>query len=109
MQTPTLALVVRRDRDIESFKPVPFYAVMAEFEAGAWRYRAAWQVPEALADPEGRCLAREAADQVAAKVAGQPGEVIEAKTQRKSQARGKNVNNIFTLFGGCGCQLFFLS
>ncbi|MBR7393183.1 DNA topoisomerase, partial [Klebsiella pneumoniae] len=32
VQTPTLALVVTRDREIESFKAVPFHTIRAEIQ-----------------------------------------------------------------------------
>ncbi|MCG3110108.1 Reverse gyrase 1 [Metallosphaera sp. J1] len=34
VQTPTLAMIVRRDREIESFKPEIYYVVLASFEGG---------------------------------------------------------------------------
>ena len=33
VQTPTLALIVERDRQIANFEPQPFWRIEAEFEA----------------------------------------------------------------------------
>jgi DNA topoisomerase-3 len=85
VQTPTLALVVRCDQEIENFRPVSFYSVRATFAAGVSQYAGVWQVPEALADAEGRCLERAAADAVVARVAGKPGRVVSAESKPKAE------------------------
>ncbi|MEY2341548.1 DNA topoisomerase 3 [Acidithiobacillus sp. IBUN Pt1247-S3] len=59
VQTPTLSLVVRRDREIEQFRPQDFYAVEGLGEKDAWK--AVWQAPDALRetpsfDAEGRLV-----------------------------------------------------
>ena len=38
VQTPTLALVVERDREIENFKPEPYWIVKAMYDKGGQRY-----------------------------------------------------------------------
>lgn len=38
VQTPTLAIVVRRDLEVESFKPEPYFVVLAKFKRGAEEY-----------------------------------------------------------------------
>jgi len=40
VQTPTLALIVRRDEEIENFKPQPYWIVKAIFEKGGIKYEA---------------------------------------------------------------------
>lgn len=47
VQTPTLALLVRREQEIRNFKPEPFWEVVAEFRTeDASRYRGKWHGPE---------------------------------------------------------------
>ncbi|ACY18584.1 DNA topoisomerase 3 [Haliangium ochraceum] len=56
VQTPTLALIVRREREIESFESKPFWQVLATFavpgEAGA-SYEGIWQRPREAGDDAG--------------------------------------------------------
>lgn len=85
VQTPTLALVVNRDREIENFKPLPYFTLAATFQAKAGVYPGIWMVPEDRADPEGRCLDKSLAAAVAAKIGGKPGTVIEAERQQKKE------------------------
>ena len=51
VQTPTLALVARREEEIRAFKPEPYWLVEAKFEAGgerfyAGRYMGGKRIPE---------------------------------------------------------------
>ena len=71
VQTPTLKLVVDRDREIEGFTSAPYFEVMATFAAAAGTFRAKWQTGRDQSDAEGRCISRPAALQVAQKVQGQ--------------------------------------
>lgn len=43
VQTPTLAIVVNRDREIENFKPVPYYTIKAIFENDGNKYIGVYQ------------------------------------------------------------------
>ncbi len=42
VQTPTLALIVGRDREIAEFVPTDYYEVRADFRAAAGEYRGVW-------------------------------------------------------------------
>ncbi|MBF0191640.1 MAG: DNA topoisomerase III [Magnetococcales bacterium] len=86
VQTPTLKLVVDRDRLIENFKPTDFFEVWIDCAAPAGRFRAKWVVPEAWADEEGRCLERARAEAVAQGVAGGEGRIAKAETKRMREA-----------------------
>lgn len=89
VQTPTLALVVRRDEEIENFVSRDFFGVQATFDAGRERVFAAdWQLPEDLdgVDEEGRLLAPGPADAVVAKVTGRPAEIARVERKKKSEA-----------------------
>jgi DNA topoisomerase-3 len=63
VQTPTLALLVDRQRDIEHFKPRDFYQVAAHLDGGI---KAAWQTPDDLVDEDGRLLDKAKADEMLA-------------------------------------------
>ncbi len=86
VQTPTLKLVVDRDREIEGFKSLPYFEVMATFAAAAGTFRAKWQPGRDQSDAEGRCISQPAALQVAQKVQGQEGRITEALTKRVKEA-----------------------
>ncbi|HKP60261.1 MAG TPA: DNA topoisomerase 3 [Polyangiales bacterium] len=59
VQTPTLAMVVQRDREIREFVPEPYLEVEATFEHARGRYRGTYYAvpPQALWDERGRLRA----------------------------------------------------
>jgi DNA topoisomerase III len=59
VQTPTLAMVVQRDREIREFVPEPYLEVEATFEAARGRYRGTYYAlpQQALWDERGRLRA----------------------------------------------------
>lgn len=63
VQTPTLRLVVERDRAIASFVPQPFWTVDAHLEQDGIRFHARWQPTAAASDAVGRCIDEAAAQQ----------------------------------------------
>ncbi len=63
VQTPTLRLVVERDRAIASFVPQPFWTVDAHLEQDGIRFHARWQASTAVSDALGRCIDETAAQQ----------------------------------------------
>ncbi|PSS58901.1 DNA topoisomerase III [Pseudomonas sp. BBP2017] len=63
VQTPTLRLVVERDRAIASFVPQPFWTVDAQMEQNGMRFQARWQPPATACDVAGRCIDSPAAQQ----------------------------------------------
>lgn len=88
VQTPTLALVVARDREIEGFKPVPFHTIRAEVQHAGGTFAAAWQPREDQPglDPEGRLIDTAIADAIVAKVKGKPGQIAGYKQEAKKKA-----------------------
>ncbi|MFW0756408.1 DNA topoisomerase III [Pseudomonas sp. H11T01] len=56
VQTPTLRLVVDRDRAIASFVPVPYWDVEVHLSAMAQSFIASWLPPSSGRDDAGRCL-----------------------------------------------------
>ena len=88
VQTPTLALIVRRDAEIANFAPTDFWTIEAEcIHPEHEPFRAVW-VPnaeqrEALCDSEGRCISRDSALRLAQELTGQAGLVSQSKKERK--------------------------
>lgn len=85
VQTPTLKLVVDRDREIERFVPKDFFLVRARFEQEGARYFGDWIPPERLADDEGRCLDRAEAEAVRERVEGQVGRVEQLEVKARAE------------------------
>lgn len=65
VQTPTLRLVVERDREIARFVSVPYWAVEAVLSAGGQSFVAHWTPPQGCTDDAGRCLHQPVAQQAA--------------------------------------------
>ncbi|WP_318419580.1 DNA topoisomerase III [Photobacterium leiognathi] len=82
VQTPTLRLVVDRDRQIENFVPQAYFDVVGAFTA-ARPFKAKWQVPENVADEHGRCLQASHADNVVKQCQGQTAVVSVFDTKRQ--------------------------
>jgi DNA topoisomerase-3 len=72
VQTPTLALLVDRQREIEHFKPRDFFQVIAHLDGGI---KATWQTPDDLTDEDGRLLDRAKADDIAKSITGKAARV----------------------------------
>lgn len=90
VQTPVLGLVVQRDAEIDAFVPKPFYEVDAHLltESGE-RFKARWQPSEACArfqDEEGRVLSKALAENVVARITGQPGKLLSDERKTGQQA-----------------------
>ncbi|CDG96462.1 DNA topoisomerase III [Xenorhabdus bovienii str. puntauvense] len=64
VQTPTLALVVNRDKDIAHFVPEPYWQLIAELEKENVRFRAKWLPAADYCDEEKRCIREEMAQAV---------------------------------------------
>ncbi|MGV6989206.1 DNA topoisomerase III [Testudinibacter sp. P80/BLE/0925] len=57
VQSPTLAIVVQRDREIANFIAKPFYVLPVILaNSQAQQFIAYWQTPETSCDDEGRCV-----------------------------------------------------
>lgn len=82
VQTPTLGLVVARDREIESFKSVPYYTIQAAFQHAGGSFVAEWKPKEEQAglDEQGRLLDAGVAAAIAAAATGQ-GATVESYSQ----------------------------
>ncbi|MEH7418216.1 DNA topoisomerase III [Neobacillus drentensis] len=78
VQTPTLALIVKREIEIENFKSEPFWEVIAHFSIDGKKYSGKWQN-----DGEIRVKTKELAEKVAAFCRDKPAEVAEVLSERK--------------------------
>lgn len=78
VQTPTLALIVKRELEIESFKSEPFWEVIAHFNINGKKYTGKWQN-----EGETRVNGQELAEKVAAFCKDKPAEVLDVESERK--------------------------
>lgn len=85
VQTPTLRLVVERDRHIAAFEPKPWWAIEVHLESARQAFTAQWQAPATDCDEERRCI-RQASAQVAAAALSQ---ASHARVARVSTERVK--------------------
>jgi DNA topoisomerase-3 len=80
VQTPTLKLLVDREREIEDFKPEKFYTVYARFKRDDATYDGVW-----FKNKQNRLKEREAAEKIAEKVRGSVGTVKKAQKKTASE------------------------
>ncbi|MDT5269373.1 MAG: topoisomerase [Acidobacteriota bacterium] len=102
VQTPTLALIVERDREITEFVPTDYFEVVADFRAPGGEYRGRW-----FGKDGSRFDKKEDAEAIVRKVEGKSGAVqqVEKKAAREkppllydltSLQRAANVRYAFT-------------
>jgi DNA topoisomerase-3 len=77
VQTPTLALMVKREREIQAFVPEPYWLVHAQFDP---RYEGLWFEGEETRLKDGK-----RADEIAAKVSGAEGMVESVERKEQSE------------------------
>ncbi|EME0885970.1 DNA topoisomerase III [Pseudomonas aeruginosa] len=83
VQTPTLKLVVDRDREIAAFKSVPFWAIDVSLSASGQVFSAQWIPPDGCTDDAGRCLQQPVAQQAAQQIrAAGSAQVVLVETER---------------------------
>jgi DNA topoisomerase-3 len=88
VQTPTLALIVRRDRVIEAFKPTPYFLVAVQIKHENGEVIAAWKPKEGLEglDKDGRVIKRELADSLVGRIKNRSGRVALNEVEEIEQA-----------------------
>ncbi|GLH72067.1 DNA topoisomerase [Geothrix limicola] len=84
VQTPTLALLVRRELDIRDFKPQPFWTLRARFAHPNGAYEGRW-FKEAEGQTQERFANETEARELAARLEGRPGKIRSAtgRTEKK--------------------------
>jgi DNA topoisomerase-3 len=80
VQTPTLALVVERDREIRTFVPTQYFEVRATFDAAAGSYPGTWLGPDGT-----RLAEKERAEAIADRVRGKTGAVERVERKRTKE------------------------
>jgi DNA topoisomerase-3 len=78
VQTPTLALIVKREYEIESFISEPFWEVQAGFQIDGKKYIGKW-----IKDGETRIDKKEMAEKIASFCENKDGEVVEVLSEKK--------------------------
>lgn len=87
VQTPTLRLVVDRDREIARFISVPYWAVDVQLSNAGQSFTASWTPPSDAIDQAGRCLRQPVAQQAAERIrAGREALVQSVETERVREA-----------------------
>ncbi|KXU38357.1 DNA topoisomerase III [Ventosimonas gracilis] len=87
VQTPTLKLVVMRDREIAKFVAVPYWAIDVELSANAQAFSAQWLAPKTSADDAGRCLQETIAQQAVQRIrSAGTAQVVSVETERIREA-----------------------
>lgn len=78
VQTPTLAMIMQREEEINRFQPVPYWRVTADFGS----FQAVWRRDE---KHDGRAYERGQAEAVAAKIKGARATVAKLQTSEKTE------------------------
>ncbi|TPE68320.1 DNA topoisomerase III [Halalkalibacterium halodurans] len=79
VQTPTLALIVKREKEIEAFESKPFWEVKATFRVQGHEYEGIWHK-----DRETRLFDQPMAEAIAAFCRGKQGKVTKVKKETKT-------------------------
>ncbi|MBR0289835.1 MAG: DNA topoisomerase III [Selenomonadaceae bacterium] len=94
VKTPTLALVVRREREIKNFKPVDFFKIKATFEHANGKFLAQFKPSKKFLDlpafdSEGRLIDKKFAEELVKKFSTAPldGKIFSYKTTEKKEAQ----------------------
>ncbi|MFD0713483.1 DNA topoisomerase 3 [Paenibacillus sp. GCM10027626] len=77
VQTPVLALLYDRHKEITAFESETYYVVQGEFSQQAFRYKGVWQGD--------RLTAKDKAEAIAAKVRGKQGRIVSYKTNETKE------------------------
>ncbi len=85
VQTPTLAIVVNRDKEIADFVPVPWWQVQALLEKDGVRFSAIWQAAAQYCNDEKRCVNQQAAKAVGQLCQQQKGATVLEVSQKRDK------------------------
>lgn len=96
VQTPTLALVVRREKEIEKFKPTTHYVVHVTWKHDAGLIPTTWKMPEDMEglDGEGRLLDQTIAEGILSKmqlIANQGDGAVVQSVEEKTKQEGQRL------------------
>lgn len=87
VQSPTVKLVVDRDREIANFKPTNHFRPTGVFVHPNGRFRAKWEIPpdHPGLDSEGYLIDKTVAQSVLDRISGKPGTISEFETKNNSK------------------------
>ncbi|KAF1680681.1 DNA topoisomerase 3 [Veillonella sp. R32] len=87
VKTPTLALVVRRERELENFVPVDYFTLKVLYEHANGSFWATWQPKDEQEglDPEGRLLNKAIAEELAKRLVDSKTGRIEKREKSKKK------------------------
>lgn len=86
VQTPTLKLVVDRDRIIENFKSQNYFTLKALFETEIQQsFFAVWEIPEKFLDKNGYCIEKNRVESIGAKIEDEPAIIQSFSESNKEQ------------------------
>ena len=78
IQTPTLGIIVARDLAIDSFVVKGYFNLSAQFKHLNGVIQANYVMPEAIVDQQGYCIDKKLLEQVARKISGVDGNIVES-------------------------------
>ncbi len=87
VKTPTLALVVRRERELADFKPVDYFTVKILYTHENGTFWATWQPkdePKGL-DPDGRLINKDVAESLVQRLSASPSGIVKSVTKSKKK------------------------
>ena len=87
VKTPTLALVVRRERELADFKPVDYFTVKILYTHENGTFWATWQPKDEQKglDPDGRLINKDVAESLVQQLASSPDGVVKSVTKSKKK------------------------
>ena len=87
VKTPTLALVVRRERELADFKPVDYFTVKILYTHENGTFWATWQPKDEQKglDPDGRLINKAVAESLVQQLASSPDGVVKSVTKSKKK------------------------
>lgn len=87
VKTPTLALVVRRERELENFVPVDYFTLKVLYEHANGSFWTTWQPKDEQIglDPEGRLLNKAIAEELAKRLVDSKTGIIEKREKTKKK------------------------
>ncbi len=87
VQTPTLRLVVDRDREIFAFTPTPYWSIAVRLISSESHFLAEWIPPTDTADEAGRCVQEQVAQHAVQSIrTARTARVLSADTERVREA-----------------------
>lgn len=87
VKTPTLALVVRRERELADFKPVDYFTVKILYIHENGTFWATWQPKDEQKglDPDGRLINKDVAESLVQRLSASPSGIVKSVTKSKKK------------------------